>query len=371
MAGMDCIPVHLFRRSFSMQKDVDILVVGGGQAGLAMGYHLNQKPHSFQILERHRHIGDSWRIRYDSLKLFSPREFSSLPGFQVPGDPDGFATKDEIADYLESYAQHHKLPVVTNLGVRKLERSADSFRAVTDQGEVITSRAVIIASGAFEIPSIPALSKKLDHSVQQFSPATYRNPEQVLPGTVLVVGDGATGRQIALELSMNHHVVLAHGRMRSVSPDFIFGKNNFWWMELLGLSRVSRKSLIGRYFMKFDPFPGLNLSLFNLRRRGIRVVNRLTGVDGNRVTFASGTSSTVTSVIWATGYHDDSSWVHIPEIIDKNGSFIQERGLTSVKNLFFIGKSWQWSRGSALLFGVTRDAKYLLPFIDQGLRQTA
>ena len=120
-----------------MQKDVDILVVGGGQAGLAMGYHLNQKPHSFQILERHRHIGDSWRIRYDSLKLFSPREFSSLPGFQVPGDPDGFATKDEIADYLESYAQHHKLPVVTNLGVRKLERSADSFRAVTDQGRVI------------------------------------------------------------------------------------------------------------------------------------------------------------------------------------------------------------------------------------------
>ena len=138
-------------------------------------------------------------------------------------------------------------------------------------------------------------------------------------------------------------------------------------MELLGLSRVSKKSLIGKYFMRLDPFPGLNLSLFNLRRHGIRVVNRLTGIDGNRVTFSNKVALHVSSVIWATGYRDDTSWVSIPEIIDEHGNFIQERGLTSVKNLFFIGKSWQWTRGSALLFGVTRDAEYLLPFIEKGL----
>jgi putative flavoprotein involved in K+ transport len=182
------------------------------------------------------------------------------------------------------------------------------------------------------------------------------------------VGDGATGRQIALELSADHQVLLAQGRMRSVTPDFIFGKNNFWWMELLGLSRASRKSVLGRYFRKLDPFPGLNLTMFNLRRRGVRIVKRLTGAEGKRVTFAGGTASEISTVIWATGYHDDSTWVEIPEIIDNKGNFIQERGLTSVKNLFFIGKNWQWTRGSALLFGVTRDAEFLLPHISKGLR---
>lgn len=351
-----------------MKNDVDILVIGGGQAGLTMGSHLRKQPYAFQILERHQRVGDSWRLRYDSLKLFSPRAFSALPGLLVPGDPNGFATKNEIADYLESYANHFKLPVVTGTNVQKLERMADGFSATTDDGEVIISRAVIIASGAFEKPSIPALSKQLDPSVQQFSSTTYRNPAQISLGTILVVGDGATGRQIALELSKTHRVILAHGRRRSVTPDFIFGKNNFWWMELLGLSRASKHSVVGKYFMKLDPFPGLNLSFFSLRRRGVRIVNRVTGVEGNRVTFANGITCDVSSVIWATGYHDDTSWVYIPEIIDEHGNFIQERGLTTVKNLFFIGKNWQWTRGSALLFEVTRDAEYLLPFIDNGLR---
>jgi putative flavoprotein involved in K+ transport len=350
-----------------LKTDIDIVVIGGGQAGLTMGYHLNKLQYAYQILEINQRVGDSWRFRYDSLKLFSPREFSALPGLPVSGDPNGFATKNEIADYLESYAKHFALPVVLGTKVRKLERTKDGFRSTTGNGEAILSREIIIASGAFEKPSIPAISKQLDPRVQQFSPATYRNPEQITPGMVLVVGDGATGRQIALELSSTHRVILAHGRKRSVSPNFIFGKNNFWWMELLGLSRLSKKSLIGKYFMKLDPFPGLNLSLFNLRRRGIRVVHRLTGIDGNRVTFAKGITLEVSSVIWATGYRDDTSWVNIPEIIDEHGNFIQERGLTSVKNLFLIGKNWQWTRGSALLFGVTRDAEYLLPFINKGL----
>lgn len=344
----------------------DILVIGGGQAGLAMGYHLGRHGHEFQILERHSRIGDSWRIRYDSLKLFSPREFAALPGLSVPGDPDGFATKDEIADYLESYAVHFKLPVITGTGIRQLERSPEGFRVIPDQGATLTCRVAIIASGAFEKPSIPEIARDLSPTIVQFSPENYKNPAQLTPGAVLVVGDGATGRQIALELSRTHRVFLAHGRMRSVSPDFIFGKNNFWWMELLGLSRASRHSLVGKYFMRLDPFPGLGLTFLNLRHRGIRIVRRLTKVDGTRVTFANGFSSEISTVVWATGYHDDSSWVKIPEIIDARGNFIQERGITSVPHLYFIGKSWQWSRGSALLFGVTRDAEYLLPFITKG-----
>lgn len=351
----------------TLKQHTDILVIGGGQAGLAMGYHLRNQPHEFLILERHNRVGDSWRVRYDSLKLFSPREFSSLPGLPVPGDPDGFAHKDEIADYLETYARQFDLPVVTGTGVRRLEQSADGFQVITDSGSTVTSRAVIIASGAFEKPSIPPLARNFDSSVRQYSPIDYRNPAQVPAGTVLVVGDGATGRQIALELSRTHSVLLSHGRLRSVSPDFIFGKNNFWWMELLGLSRASRHSLVGRYFMKLDPFPGMNLTFFNLRRHGIRIVKRLAEVDGSRAIFSGGSASDISSVVWATGYHDDSSWVQIPEVVDARGNFIQERGVSPVKNLFFIGKSWQWTRGSALLFGVTRDAEYLLPMIREGL----
>ena len=217
-----------------MKNNVDILVIGGGQSGLVMAYHLSKQPYTFQILERHQRVGDSWRLRYDSLKLFSPRAFSALPGFKVSGDTDSFATKNEIADYLESYAKHFELPVATGTGVRKLERTADGFSATTDDAEAIISRAVIIATGAFEEPSIPPFSKQLGPSVQQFSPTTYRNPNQISRGTILVVGDGATGRQIALELSETHRVILAHGKNPASVPISSSAKITFGGWNSLG-----------------------------------------------------------------------------------------------------------------------------------------
>jgi putative flavoprotein involved in K+ transport len=350
-----------------LKNNTDILVIGGGQAGLAMGYFLHLKGCRFQILERHQRIGDSWRRRYDSLKLFSPREFSSLPGLPLPGDKNGFASKDEIAGYLEEYASHVGLPVVCNTGVKSLQRVGDGFLSKTDNGFEVTCRAVVIATGAFQIPAIPALAKDFAPGISQFSPATYHNPSQIQVGTVLVVGDGATGRQIALELSSTHRVLLARGRMRGVSPDFILGRSIFWWMEKLGLSRIPRTSPLGRWLMKRDLFPGSQLTNSNLRRRGIGAVKRLTGVKGSTVTFADGVTAEVASVVWATGYHDDSTWVNIPEVKGPKGNYIERRGLTAVPNLYFIGRSWQWTRGSALLFGVARDAEYLMPFILAGL----
>jgi putative flavoprotein involved in K+ transport len=351
-----------------LKKNTDILVIGGGQAGLAMGYFLHLNGCQFQILERHQRIGDSWRRRYDSLKLFSPREFSSLPGLPLPGDKNGFASKDEIAGYLEGYASHVGLPVVCSTGVKNLQRVGGGFLAKTDNDCEVTSRAAVIATGAFQVPAIPALAKDFAPGVTQFSPDTYRNPSQVQVGTVLVVGDGATGRQIALELCGTHRVLLATGRTRGVSPDFILGRSVFWWMDRLGLSRTPRTSPIGRWIMKRDLFPGPQLTNSNLRRRGIRAVKRLTGVNGSTVTFADGATAEVASVVWATGYHDDSTWVDIPEVKGPKGNFVERRGLTAVQNLYFIGRSWQWTRGSALLYGVARDAEYLVPFIVAGLK---
>ena len=142
-------------------RTLDILVIGAGQAGLALGYHLKTTPFTFQIVDCHRRIGDSWRKRYDSLVLFTPRAYSALPGLAVPGDPEGYTTKDEIADYLESYATHFELPVMGETPIRWLERTNDGFRATTEAGETIACRVMVLATGAYQQPALPLISQQL------------------------------------------------------------------------------------------------------------------------------------------------------------------------------------------------------------------
>ena len=339
--------------------ELDVLIIGGGQAGLAMGYHLKETPFRFRIVERHPRVGDSWRKRYASLVLFTPRAYSALPGLAVPGDPEGFPTKDEMADYLEAYAERFELPVAPGTGIRRLERADGGFRATTEAGEPIDSRAVVLATGAFQRPAIPPISKGLSDEVAQLTPEDYRTPGQLAAGRVLVVGDGATGRQIALELTDNHEVLLAAGRPRRVSPDRILGRSVFWWMDKLGILRASRESRIGRYLMKADPFPGKRLELDELRQRGVDVVGRVIEAVGKKVAFADGKAAEVDAVVWATGYRDDTDWVAISEAKDELGNFLHYRGISPLPSLCFVGRSWQWTRGSALFAGVGEDAAYL------------
>jgi putative flavoprotein involved in K+ transport len=193
----------------------------------------------------------------------------------------------------------------------------------------------------------------------QLTPETYKRPGQIPPGRVLVVGDGATGRQIAAELAATHEVLLATGRPRRVSPQRILGRGVFWWMDRLGILKSSRETRVGRYLMNADPFPGKDLNLGRLRQRGVRVVGRLLEVDGKEVGFASEEPAEVDAVIWATGYRDDSKWVAVPEVKDARGGFVHRRGVSAVPGLYFIGRSWQWTRGSALLAGVGDDASYV------------
>jgi putative flavoprotein involved in K+ transport len=343
--------------------ELDVLIIGGGQAGLAMGYHLKDTPFRYRIVERHARVGDSWRNRYASLVLFTPRSYSALPGLAVPGDPEGFPTKDEMADYLETYADHFALPVAPGSGIRRLERLDGGFRAETERGEPIDCRVVVLATGAFQRPAIPPISNRLSSEVTQLAPEDYQSPNQLPPGSVLVVGDGATGRQIALELTANHEVLLAAGRHRRVSPDRILGKSVFWWMDRLGVLRASRESPVGRYLRKADPFPGKGLELERLRERGVDVVGRVIGAEGKRVTLADGKTAEVDAVLWATGYRDDTDWVEIPEVKDAHGNFLHYRGISPLPNLCLVGRSWQWTRGSALFAGVGQDAAYLTEHI--------
>ncbi len=337
-------------------RTLDILVVGAGQAGLAQGYHLKTSPFRFQLVEGHKRIGDSWRQRYDSLVLFTPRAYSALPGLAVPGDPEGYPTKDEIADYLESYATHFALPVLVDTHIRRLERTNEGFRATTGAGETIDCRAVVLATGAFQQPALPLISQQLSADVLQLSPETYTSPAQIPPGEVVVVGDGATGRHIARELTATHHVLLSTGRPRRVSPERILGKSLFWWMDKLGIVRASQESAIGKYLMKADPFPGKGLALKQLERQGVVVVGRLMHVDGKHLTFESRETAAVETVIWATGYQENTDWIAIPEAKDAQGNLLHRRGVSPVPHLYLIGRSWQWTRGSALLTGVGDDA---------------
>jgi putative flavoprotein involved in K+ transport len=345
------------------QQQLDVLIIGGGQAGLALGYHLCRTPVKFQIIERHARLGESWRQRYDSLVLFSPRAYSALPGLPLPGNPEGFANKDEFADYLVEYAARFRLPVRLGTAVTRLERAGTGFTLTLAGGKTLSARAIVLATGGFQLGNVPSLARHLVPELLQLTAADYRRPQQIPPGTVLVVGDGASGRDIAGDLSRSHTVYLATGRPRRLSPPKVLGINSWWWLERLGILHMPANSFLGRRMRASDPFPYRDNDLDTLRRKGVRVVGRLTALTGDEVTFAGGqtgiVTARITAVVWATGYRDDSDWVAIPEVKDARGNFIHQEGVSLVPGLYFIGRSWQRSRGSALITGVGADARLL------------
>lgn len=350
------------------QQNIEIAVIGGGQAGLAMGYYLASAGKDFMIFDRSNRIGDCWRNRYDSLRLFSSRAYSALPGLALPGDPAGYPGKDELADYLERYAKQFRLPVRLNTKVQCLERSEAGFRLFLAGGETLYASTVIVASGGFQVPLRPKFAEALCPSFPQYTAQDYRNSGQVPAGKVLVVGDGATGRQIALDLVGSHEVFLATGRRRTVSFQKIFGKDIFWWLDKTGILWASKDSLVGRILRKIDPFPGKDLELGALRKQGIVLMESV--IDGRDKTFSflDGQNLVVDAVIWAMGYAPDTSWLKIPEALSEKG-FIHRQGISPVRGLYYLGQSWQTCRGSALLSGVGRDAEAICKTLPQSRKQ--
>ena len=338
---------------------LDVLIIGAGQAGLALGYHLQKIPLCFQLVERHDHIGASWRERYDSLVLFTPRAYSALPGLALSGAQDGYPGKDEFADYLARYARHFDLPVITGMSIQSLEPHNGGYRATTQDGAVIEARAVVLATGAFQTPSLPSMSGQLSSEVQQFTAENYKHAGHIPPGTVLVVGDGAAGRDIAHDLQGSHNVILATGHARRLLPEQILGKSIWWWLDNLGIVRLSGETALGRYIQKADAFPGKDNTLKKLQGQGVRVLPKLIAAQGHSVTFANGVAAEVTTVIWAIGYRDNSAWVKVPEVKDAHGNFVQQQGIGPLPNFYFIGRPWQRSRGSALIMGVGDDAAWM------------
>lgn len=341
-------------------RRVDVVVVGAGQAGLVTGYFLQRTGCDFVLYERSPRIGDAWRHRYDSLVLFSPRAYSALPGLPLLGDPEGYPTKDEVADYLQEYARTFHLPVRTAEGIVSLERPETHFLALTTTGQRVEARAVIVATGAFQQPVVPAFAHQLAPDVVQLTAMTYRRPAQLPPGRVLVVGDGATGRQVAAELVATHTVTLATGKPWLVVPQRVLGHDAMWWFDTLGALRADKDTLYGRWVRALDAFPGWHLRRSALQHSGVRFVPRAVNATGQQIQFADGTADAFAAVIWAIGYRDETSWLHIPEAVDVQGTSIAERGVSPVSGLFYIGRHWQHNRASGLLWGVGADAAALV-----------
>jgi putative flavoprotein involved in K+ transport len=355
-----------------INQALDVLIIGGAQAGLAIGYALKDSRLRFNLVESHKRIGDGWRNRYDSLVLFTPRSLSSLPGLALDGDPDEYAGKDEFADYLERYACHFNLPIRLGTGVQALSHTGDGFRAVTTNGEIINARAVILATGGFQAPSVPAFAKQFSANVIQLTTATYKNPSQIPSRKmVLVVGDGASGRDFANELCADHTVYLATGKKRKLLPEKILGKPSLYWLNKIGALQAPPSTPLGRYLKKTDGFLDRGQGIDKLQRKGIRIRPKLEKAQGQRAIFADQSSAEVAAVIWAIGYHDHSAWVCIPEIKDEHGNFIHNQGISPVTGLFFIGRPWQRSRGSAFIGGVGIDAEHIAQHVTQYLQKEA
>lgn len=341
-------------------KQPFVLVVGGGQAGLAAGYYLKQAGIPYVVAEKSARIGDVWRSRYSSLTLFTPRSLSTLPELMLPGNRDSYPTRVEFADYLERYASAHGLTVrLSTIVTRLSSSSAGRFDADLDSGERLQPTSVIIATGGFQSAVWPR-PPLIDPDLQQLTAAIYREPSQIIPGRVVIVGDGASGRDIAAELAATHKVSLATGKPRKLFPEFILGKNVWWWLSSLGLLSAKTESWIGKRMRVADPFPDRNRSLQSLQARGVEISPRLVSINGRTAQFEDGKAIEIDSVIWAIGYRDDVTWLQVPGTTSERGQFLHKEGVSPIPGIYFVGRPWQRNRASALISGAGPDAQEIV-----------
>ena len=335
----------------------EVLVVGAGQAGLAMGSFLRRKGRRFVILERAGQIAPAWRERWDSLTLFTPRRYSGLPGLAFPGDPDGYPTRDEVIAYLDRYAETFDLPIELNSEVKRLDLGDDGRFRLEVGGRTITADQVVVATGPFQMPAVPKVTERLADDVFQTHAVGYRRPDEVPPGTVLVVGGGNTGFQVAKELSATHQVVLSVGSRQTPLPQRLLGRDLFWWLTKMGILDKTVDSRLGGKLSTRDTLIGSSPRELE-RRYGVGLKPRAVDAEGHTVRFEDGSEVEVETVIWATGYRGDYSWIELP-ILDEQGRLRHRRGVTDVPGLSFLGLTWQHTRGSALIGWVGEDAEFI------------
>ena len=334
----------------------EVVVVGGGQAGLAIGYYLAQQGREFTILEAAGEPAAAWRGRWDSLTLFTSVRYSSLPGLRFPGEPDRYPTRDAVIAYLSKYAKNFELPIELDSPVTAV-RKTDAGYLVELDDRAYEAEQVVIATGPFQTPFIPPIAEGLGSEVTQMHSTSYHSPTDIPDGPVLVVGGGNTGYQIAEELSASYEVHISIGTEQKPLPQRILGRDLFWYLDKTGLIRKTKDTRIGKRLQaNEDTLIGYRPS--TLERLGVVFHPRALDAAGSTVSFSDDTKLEVKAVIWATGFRLDHSWVDSP-VFDEVGDVIHQRGVTDSPGLYFIGLPWQHTRGSSLLGFVKDDADHL------------
>jgi len=343
---------------------IDTVVIGGGQAGLAVGYYFTQQKRDFVILDAHGRAGDSWRRRWDSLRLFTPTGFNNLPGMSFPRSNYRLPTKDEMADYLESYVTRFHLPMLFNTKVDKLNRDGEAY-LITAGALQLRAHHVIVATGAYPNPRVPTFASQLDPIINQLHSVSYRNPGQLRDGSVLVAGAGNSGVEIALELAPKDSVWLA-GRGTGFVPAN-YGNFSYEFGVILFkalMQRLTVDTLPGRWIVQrarefMGGHPVVGVTLEDLLQAGIQRAPRVIDVSNGRPILEDGQVLDVTNVIWATGFVRDYRWIKLP-IFDSRGYPVHHRGVVAGEpGLYFVGLPYQSSLLSGLVAGAGLDAKYV------------
>lgn len=350
------------------------IVIGGGQAGLATGYYLKQQGLDFVILDANERTGDSWRKRWDSLRLFTPARFDSLPGMPFPARRHKFPTKDEMADYLEAYVAHFDLPVRPGVRVDCLTRQGSRF--VVTAGDLrFEADNVVVAMSNWQKPRVPAFARELDPSICQMHSSEYRNPSQLKDGGVLIVGTGNSGAEIALEVVRGHPMWLSGNdtghvpfRIEGAAAEFLLIPVLFRFVFHRILTVKTPMGRKNRLKMLSHGLPLVRTKPEDLAAAGIQRVPRVVGVKDGLPMLEGGRILNVTNVIWCTGFHPGFSWIELP-IFGEHGP-LHERGVVkSEPGLYFVGLTFLFSMSSSMIHGVGRDAQHVVRAIQNRQRR--
>ncbi|WP_406445848.1 NAD(P)/FAD-dependent oxidoreductase [Streptomyces sp. NBC_01613] len=348
---------------------IDTVVIGGGQAGLATGYHLARTGRPFVILDAGERIGDAWRQRWDSLRLFSPAKFDGLPGLPYPGPAWSFPSREEFADYLQAYAAWAELPVRTGVSVRRVSYDAGRYLVETEGDErCYEADNVVVAAGYDRLPKIPDYADQLTPDIRQLHAVDYRNPDQLRDGPVLIVGAGNSGADIALELARTRRVLLSgphpgqipwrieHRKARFLTPVLFFV-----FRHLLTVRTPMGRALRPKVLAHSAPL--IRVKPADLKAAGVRRVARTAGVRDGRPVLADGSTPQVANLLWCTGFRPDVSWIDLPDadVFDADGEPAQRRGVVEAQpGLYFVGRLFQYAMASSMIQGVGRDAEFVV-----------
>ena len=348
-------------------ENIETLVIGGGQSGLVMGYHLSRRGLPNAIIDANDRIGDAWRHRWDSLRLFTPNRLNGLPGMPFPGYHWGFPSKNEMADYLESYARRFDIRVETGVRVEKLSREGERFVAIAGDRRFEADN-VVVAMSSWQEPRIPEFAGELDPSIVQLHVAEYRNPGQLQEGGVLVVGAGNSGAELANELARTHDVWLSGPDTGSIPfrPESVAARILMPIIGRIIFHRVLTTSTpIGRKVrpkMVSTGEPLLRVKPKDLTAAGVERVPRVTEVQHGQPQLEDGRRIDVANVVWCTGFHPGFSWIDLP-VLGPQGP-VHHRGIVeSELGLYFLGLKFLYSVSSEQIHGVGRDAAYIADVI--------